>query len=262
VRRILALALLALASCAAEPQAPGVADAPKIADMSAAVVAQAKLYRPRGNGPFPAVVVLHGCGGLTGHHHAWGRRLVEWGYVAIVPDSFGPRGHGGQCALNPAPTPADTRAGDAWTAAKHLAGLPFVRGDRIGMIGFSHGGRTVLSAAQAGSAVPPFAAAVAYYPGCDERLHARIGVPTLILAGEKDDWTPIERCRAVVRAQARPGLVLFIAYPNAYHGFDRQSEGPTYVRGSRADHRVERDPVAAPDSLARTKAFFEQWLKG
>jgi dienelactone hydrolase len=137
-----------------------------------------------------------------------------------------------------------------------------VRADRIGVIGFSHGGRTVLSAVQGGSAPPPSAAAVALYPGCDERVHFNIAVPTLILAGEKDDWTPVERCRAVVRGLTRPELVSITVYPNAYHGFDRDSAGVVMVRGSRGDHRVERDPEAAPDAMAKTRAFFDQRLKG
>jgi dienelactone hydrolase len=207
--------------------------------------------------------VLHGCGGLSAHHHGWARRLVEWGYVAIVPDSFGPRGHGAICSLNPQPTPSDTRAGDAWAAARHLAGLPYVRGDRIGVIGFSHGGRTVMAAVQGGSSLPPFVAAVAYYPGCDERVHTNVTIPTLMLVGDKDDWTPADACRAVVRSLRRPELVSLLAYPNAYHGFDVEREGARYVRGARGiNHRVERDPVAAPDSITRTKAFFDQRLKG
>lgn len=40
------------------------------------------LARPQGSGPFPAVVVLHGCGGFHQDMLAWADRLRRWGYVA------------------------------------------------------------------------------------------------------------------------------------------------------------------------------------
>src|SRR5688572_5632203 len=57
----------------------------------------AGLYKPDGNGPFPAVIVLHDCGGMEGHVIKWAKLLVSWDYVAIVPDSFGSRGLGSMC---------------------------------------------------------------------------------------------------------------------------------------------------------------------
>ena len=45
-----------------------------------------------GGGPFPAVVVLHGCIGITGHFTGIADRLSSWGYVALAVDSLGPRG--------------------------------------------------------------------------------------------------------------------------------------------------------------------------
>ena len=52
------------------------------------------LTKPEGNGPFPAVVLLHGCSGLEDgkvRNEAWSNRLVKWGYVTFQLDSFGPR---------------------------------------------------------------------------------------------------------------------------------------------------------------------------
>jgi hypothetical protein len=45
-----------------------------------------------GGGPFPAVVVLHGCIGITGHFTGIADRRSSWGYVALAVDSLGPRG--------------------------------------------------------------------------------------------------------------------------------------------------------------------------
>ena len=40
---------------------------------------------------------------------------------------------------------------------------------------------------------PAFAAAVAYYPGCDSPA-SPLETDTLILIGDADDWTPAARC--------------------------------------------------------------------
>jgi hypothetical protein len=51
------------------------------------------LARPAGDGPFPAVVVLHGCGGFAaGGSLQLADQLRDWGYVALMVDSLGPRG--------------------------------------------------------------------------------------------------------------------------------------------------------------------------
>src|SRR5476651_1081951 len=57
----------------------------------------AALYRPDGDGPFPAIVLAHTCAGVLPHTAIWGKRLASWGYVVVAPDSFGPRGVGSVC---------------------------------------------------------------------------------------------------------------------------------------------------------------------
>ena len=49
-------------------------------------------YRPEGAGPFPAVVLLHGCHGVMASNHEWGRWFRDRGYVALVVDSWSARG--------------------------------------------------------------------------------------------------------------------------------------------------------------------------
>ena len=56
------------------------------------------LHKAGGAGPFPAFVMLVGCGGYAGggpnadHQSSWAKKLVEWGYVALQVDSYSPRG--------------------------------------------------------------------------------------------------------------------------------------------------------------------------
>ncbi len=212
--------------------------------------ATAELFRPEGTGPFPAIVVLHGCDGIGRHYRDWARRLVNWGYVALLVDSFTPRGHRSVCNQGRL-VPPETRAEDAFAAKAWLATQPYVRPERIGVIGFSHGGWTVLRAVLAGDRpAPPFAAAVAYYPGC-QRTATPLVTDTLILIGGADDWTPASSCRGWAEHVDRAGhTVDLVIYPNAHHGFDSRQPPHRY-----AGHLVGRDDSAADASIATTQIF-------
>jgi dienelactone hydrolase len=220
--------------------------------------ARAELFAPPGDGPFPAVVVLHGCDGVGPHYRGWARQLRAWGYVALVVDSFRPRGVTNVCNRG-RDLPPRLRALDALAAAQYLRTLPTVRGDRIGVIGFSHGGATVLRAALADSVAesgaPAFAAAIAFYPGCDPPT-APLASDTLILIGDADDWTPFARCtRWRERAQANGHALRLKIYPGALHGFDSPRPPHAYM-----GHQVGRDSEAAADALRETQAFLAERL--
>src|SRR5258707_9192890 len=56
----------------------------------------AQLYKPEGDGPFPVVIALHGCGGVAGpsqpvqgRHPGWGEPLFKNGHTGLLPDSYG-----------------------------------------------------------------------------------------------------------------------------------------------------------------------------
>src|SRR5262249_34397820 len=99
----------------------------------------AGLVRPAGDGPFPAVVQLHGCAGVEAESYRWAGGLADRGYVVLLVDSFGPRGVKGDCLPGPDEPPITARLDDAFGALRYLQALPFVRPDRIGVIGWSQG---------------------------------------------------------------------------------------------------------------------------
>ena len=222
-----------------------------------------QLWLPPGNGPFPAVVVMHSCSGITDNTRTWAGRLVGWGYAAVIVDSFGPRNQRSVCdSVDSIPT--RVRAQDAHNAATYLRSLPNIQAERIGIIGFSHGGSTTLWAA-IGEEIPrdrggqPFQAGVAYYPGCSGK--AIVGpyvTDVLILAAKNDTWTPADLCLKTVAARAndtRPPTIK--VYPGALHSFDL---GTLPVLTS-SGHMIGGNPEAAADSFAMTKAFLDARLK-
>lgn len=231
------------------------------------------LAKPDGDGPFPAVVLQHGCFGLdksTPYPTFWpgyhATVLNNNGYATLLVDSFGPRGITNACQDVHSYYPVLIR--DADSAFDYLASLPFVDRDRIGYTGFSLGGVAALFVASDHSGDlmvrRDYAAVVAYYPHCGNWSYYSFDrQPLLIMIGAADDWTPATPCREL--AAHWSDQVQLIVYPNAHHGFD----SPTPYRtqhvgddGSALSIRTNAaDPKAHRDSQRRMLTFFAQHLR-
>src|ERR1700732_1434687 len=92
----LALFAVTFAADAAPLPAPHQVEIP-----SGSGVLHAQLYKPDGDGPFPVVIALHGCGGLAGHsepvqprYRDWAEQLLKQGEAVLLPDSYASRGVG------------------------------------------------------------------------------------------------------------------------------------------------------------------------
>ena len=213
---------------------------------------------PAGKGPFPAVIVLHGCGGRGASQLIWARRLNGWGYAALIPDSLTPRGVKRVCesAAQKLVTPQD-RVGDVGSAVVWLRTQPEIDPARIAVLGLSHGGATAVRATEQKYAGFGLRAAIDYYGPCvDPAAHG--DVPLLVLAGEADDWGhPASRCKAFGLA-LKPGQPFEIyAYPGVYHAFDN----PDMVRMVNNSHIMEYDEAAAKDSFVRVHAFLNRYVR-
>jgi dienelactone hydrolase len=241
-----------------------------------------------GPGPYPAVVFVHGCGGLLNKNGeilsretAWAQYLNQQGYLVLAVDSFTTRGQSSECARNGPVTPQTVRPRDAYGALRYLQTRADVRADRIALIGWSHGGGTVLYALgpdgparegiAAGSAPPDFRTAIAFYPGwCNTRAQAadwRNTVPLLILMGASDVWTQPGPCQEFVdAAQARGAPVQIHLYPDAYHDFDFPAmpvrEHAEFQRpGNPQTPITGTNPAARADAFERVGALLAQALK-
>ncbi len=201
----------------------------------APVVLTGAWFAARVSGPAPAVVLLHGCGGaydrrgrLAPRFLQYAKLLNEHGIHALVVDSLGPRWEVELCTQRIGSrrvTQANRRL-DALGAVAYLAERPDVEPKRIGLMGWSNGGSTVLAATNlrhhdvADSAVKP-AFAIAFYPGCESDLRRgyEASSPLLMLTGLADDWTPAATCATLAR-EATGIAPELVAYPGAHHGFD------------------------------------------
>jgi dienelactone hydrolase len=220
-----------------------------------------ELTRPTGDGPFPALVMLHGCGGPSPKTDiARTRRYVSWGYAVLRFDSFAPRGIKNTCSAG---LPGADQGSDALGALDYLAGRAFIDPKRIGLVGFSQGGGAAVWALDANNIAPGtthhFRAAVLYYPSaCPSRYQQLLG-PVLVLVGERDDWTPVSDCRTelTTRDGAEP-LVKMVILPGAYHDFDilPLKDHPMTLLG----HHLEYNEVADHAAATEMRAFLDRTL--
>jgi dienelactone hydrolase len=221
---------------------------------------QGYLSKPDGDGPFPAVVYLHGCSGLgPAARKRFSDLMTQWGYVLLAVDSFATRGIKEACDR-----PMPDRMADAWGALWYLSRLRFVDRDRIAAVGSSQGGIITMRLASTYDVklfdTPDglnFKAAVAFYPRCSVATRG-LALPTLIFIGELDDWTPAENCERWMTVRAGRGApVKLVVYPGAYHAFDFPGlRNGAYHFG----HWLKYDPEAAQASTEEMRDFLAAHL--
>jgi dienelactone hydrolase len=223
------------------------------------ITLKAMVYKPEGAGPFPAVIAMHDCSGLTNSagritakYREWAQLLVRDGFVVLFPESFGSRGLGNQCSVRNRPVRPEHELVDDANASRR----------------WSNGASSVLWTVRPQRKAddrPDFRSAVAFYPVC-RRLESTAWsarVPTLILIGAADDVTSPQDCEHMVAgAKGRSARISIMVYPGALHDFDHPNRPPQM----RTDYAVSADGTgrihtgtnlaARADSLKRVP----QWL--
>ena len=249
----------------------------------APVRVRAEEFRPEGTGPLPAIVLMHGCHGVSTSIRDWGRWFRGHGYVALVVDSWASRGLGEQCTPGE-DLPNTARFDDAIGALRWLQAQPYVDRARIGIIGWSNGGAfsmaavngpTAERAKRRGVEIPPpgYRAAVGVYPGACASLIDELSVrPVLILIGSDDDWTNPGECEALAARQRAKGAdVTIVVYRGAVHYFDVEGQPRVFLAevenrntasGRCCGATVGFDAAANADAHRRVGEFFARHLGG
>jgi len=235
----------------------------------------AQLYRPDGDGPFPIVIALHGCGGLAGHsepvqprYRDWAEQLLKAGNAVLLPDSYGSRELGPQCRVKERRVLARReRVADIMASRQWLVEQPWAEHNRISLMGWANGASALLWAVRPQSSrkvEPDFRSAIAFYPDC--RLSSGLGwsarVPTLLLIGANDDISSPPACRQMVDgAHGRSALARIVVYPGAYHDFDR-ANFPFHAIGGTADATLPERGHVGTDTEARAdlQQRVAEWL--
>jgi carboxymethylenebutenolidase len=207
------------------------------------------LVKPAGQGPFPAVVVVHENRGLNPYIEDVARRLGKAGFMALAPDGLSSlggypgnddRGRELQSKIDP-----EKLLNDFFAGFEHLLEHAESTG-KVGCVGFCYGGGVCNAMAVA---YPELAASVPFYGRQPEAADvARIEAPLLIHYGELDErvnagWPQYE---AALKQHGKRYTVHF--YQGANHGFHNDTT-PRY------------DEAAAELAWDRTIVFFNEHLK-
>ncbi len=225
-----------------------------------AVNIRGHLFLPPGDGAkLPAVVLLHGSGGVyDALLNYWPKQFNAAGMAVFVLDMFGPRGVQ-STAEDQSSVPFVADVADSFAALRLLATHPRIDPKRIALMGFSRGGSATLRANVtriiAAQRLPDGLRYAAFIPtyagGCVGvfRLVVRSGVftpaPMLFIHGDADDYTPIGPCLDYADKIDRAGTpVQFVTLAGARHKFDADDQRRHQMRNAvriRPDCTVETD---------------------
>src|SRR6478609_7167012 len=285
LNRLLAFALPLLASAAAAAAPETVYF--KSTDGATEIVGY--LFRPAGQGPHPAIVLLHGRGGpysandnatctlvarnvtspcnagtLSKRHVMWGEFWSQRGYLALLPDSFGPRGkaHGFGRFTHDDPDRASVneltvRPLDAEGALAFLRARRDADPNHVFLQGWSNGGSTTLSVMIRQGANAGFRAALAFYPGCGSSAlldpTVRTTTPIALFMGSADEEVSPDICAHVAERSFAAGTRIEATfYPGATHDFDDPGEKRQEIPGNAA---------AKADAMAKAASVVEGFVR-
>jgi dienelactone hydrolase len=203
------------------------------------------MFMPKGTEKVPAVLLMHGSGGI---HSAmldyWPKLLNGQNIAVFTVDRFGPRGVK-STAEDQSEVPFAADVADAFAALRLLASHPRIDANHIAIMGFSRGAlaswRTAAERIIKAQQLPDglrFAAHVQMYSGgCAGilRLIVKPGTfsrsPQLWIHGESDDYTPIGPCRDYAKQIGEAGTpVEFVSLPGTYHKFDDINQRKAFHR--------------------------------
>jgi carboxymethylenebutenolidase len=215
----------------------------------------ARRFLPKGKGPFPAIVVIHGDFGLTTWAQEQARRLAGKGYAVLAVDLYR-----GQIAkdveeahiLDRGLTESQVLL-DLKAAVDHLASHAAVRKERLGVIGWDMGGGYALDCAlhdrRIGAAVNCYGRLTT-----DPKQLAKLHAAVLGIFGEKDEGIPPETVKQFDKAMREAGKRVsgLHVYANCNTGF--MDPGSPYLAG-------RPDAKAVADAWARIERFFATELK-
>jgi dienelactone hydrolase len=210
------------------------------------------VFKPKGAGPFPVVVALHGASGLQDRYLEVAAELANHGFLVIAGCW--------QAAKVPMPICAQATPQDDWVAdpaknsgkeliaaAKHL---PDARVDRIALYGMSRGGHAAIWSAASGAPVKAVVAdgaahspAMAVPPPSTLGIVGKVSVPVLLMHGTRDNVIPVDQSRAyekAARAARKPVVAVY---------FDG------------GGHMVSVEPATRPEAIKHAVAFLREHLR-
>ena len=213
------------------------ADGKPVSYKSGSETVNALLYTPQGNGPFPALVVIHEWWGLNDWVKEEASKLADQGYAALAIDLYR-----GQVATTPDEAhqimrgvPEDRANRDLLAATAYLRSLKNVDPKRVGSIGWCMGGGYSLDLAVND---PTLKVAVINYGhlAADAATLKKINADILGVFGGQDKGIPVDSVKQFESQLKAMGRTVDIhIFPDAGHAF----ENPNNKQGYRAEDAAQ-----------------------
>jgi dienelactone hydrolase len=201
---------------------------------SATLAGELRIPKP-GSDRLPAVILIHGSGGVGSNVDAWAKEINSLGIAAFILDSFSGRGIVNTLSDQ---SQLDSLAMtiDAYRALALLAQHPRIDPERIAVMGFSKGAVPAVYSSNErfrklyDSAKVLFAAHIGLYTPCNVQYRDDdkvTGAPIRLFHGIADDYVSIAPCRAYVERLKAAGVnVALTEYPDAFHAYDGTTSPP------------------------------------
>ncbi|MED5579428.1 MAG: dienelactone hydrolase family protein [Nitrospinota bacterium] len=240
------------------------------------------LYTPNGKGPFPAVVALHGAGGIFPYQLWWAKTISKLGYVVLFVDHYCKRKilcnrmtddsdrERGDVMRDWQQVPMRQRMMDAKGAFQFLAKKKNVLKNKIGSIGWSWGGSVMLFKQRYKERFPlpfgGFKATIAFYPNFKylyekpmwqggEKFKEKV----LILYGLSDELESKESYDLLLKEEGDEYLKV-VGYPNSFRKFDELGGYREKYHPAVGDFAKEFNKKAFEGSLNKVVSFFKKNL--
>jgi dienelactone hydrolase len=249
---------------------------------------QMMLLKPNGEGPFPAIVLGHQCGGLVFSKSnpqianwsmlQWAKDFQQSGYVVLLLDFMGPRGAQQLCQGPQNGVTLGRVVKDFYQAASHIRKLPYVSPEKVAFVGFSQGAFIALfnnskAVRQEFSQNRGFDAYVSFYPPCRipsmgpekillDVVQKDVEKPHLLLLGGADIESPASDCQELLTPVKTTGKPIQIhVYQDETHCWDCKSLNGFSKPGRLGTVTYRYSEAATKDSFERTKSFLADSLK-
>ncbi|MEP6741104.1 MAG: dienelactone hydrolase family protein [bacterium] len=205
----------------------------------------AHVARPRKDSK-AAVILIQEYWGINDHIRDIAGRYANEGYLCLAPDLFR-----GKLAKNP------QEASQFMQALAIEDGLEMIRAgvaeakakfgvQKVGITGYCMGGTFAL---QAACEIPELAAAAPFYGDIpEEDVLKKLTVPTLFIAGARDNWINPEKVNKVKEAARKYNLPVEVVSYDADHAFFNDTRPEVY------------DAEAAADAWRRVLDLFSKQL--